>query len=169
MPDPLTSESQAAAPSPLAAALGKIPSGLFILTAAHDGAATGMLASWVMQAGFEPPMVTVAVNKKRYLCDWLAAESTRFALHVVPQGDTTLLKHFGRGFEPDADAFAGLDVAGEFGSAPLLPQADARLHCEVRGSLDAGDHRLFLAEVVAGDASSDGAPAVHLRKNGLNY
>ena len=43
--------------------LGRVPSGIFILTVGTGDRATGMLASWVMQAGFEPPMVTVAVKQ----------------------------------------------------------------------------------------------------------
>ena len=37
---------------PLAAALGKVPSGLFILTVGRGQAETGMLASWVQQCSF---------------------------------------------------------------------------------------------------------------------
>ena len=43
--------------------LGRTPSGVFILTASSgDGQETGMLASWVQQASFDPPAITVAVN-----------------------------------------------------------------------------------------------------------
>ena len=59
--------------SNLAAVLGRIPSGIFIVTLRHNGQETGMLSSWVMQAGFEPPMVTVAVNRSRYIGEWLDA------------------------------------------------------------------------------------------------
>ena len=38
----------------IAPVLGRIPSGIFILTIRHADQETGMLASWVMQAGFEP-------------------------------------------------------------------------------------------------------------------
>lgn len=155
------------APSDLAAALGKIPSGLFILTAASGDNATGMLASWVMQAGFDPPMVTVGVNKKRYVLDWLVDDAP-FALHAVPEGDSTWLRHFGRGFEPGADAFSGIATEGDYHGAPLIAGAAARLQCNVRGSVDAGDHQVIVAQV-AGGSASDAAPAVHLRKNGLNY
>ena len=55
----------------LAAALGRIPSGLFVLTATSGGAETGMLASWVQQCSFDPPQVTVAVNKERDVLDAL--------------------------------------------------------------------------------------------------
>ena len=91
--------------TPLGQALGRVPSGLFILTVSHEGRSTGMLASWVQQAGFEPPMVTVAVASRRYAGDWIAA-SGRFTLNQIPAGNKPLLRHFGRGFEPDAPAFA---------------------------------------------------------------
>jgi hypothetical protein len=36
-------------------ALGRIPSGVFIATAEEGSEKVGMLASWVQQAGFDPP------------------------------------------------------------------------------------------------------------------
>jgi hypothetical protein len=57
----------------VSAALGRVPSGIFILTTGYEGRATGMLASWVQQAGFEPPMVTVAVRRDRFVAEWIAA------------------------------------------------------------------------------------------------
>ena len=53
--------------------LGRIPSGILILTVRHEDRETGMLASWVKQAGFTPPSVTVAVKQGRYVADWLTA------------------------------------------------------------------------------------------------
>src|SRR5215472_10277176 len=102
MPDPTRTEH-----SPLALALGRVPSGLFILTVRREGRATGMLASWVQQAGFEPPMLTVAVQRDRYVGDWIAV-SGRFVLNQVRAGQKTLLRHFARSIPPEADAFEGL-------------------------------------------------------------
>ena len=56
-----------------------------------------MLASWVMQAGFEPPMVSVAIKLGRYVCDWLT-EGQPFVLNLVGEGQKELLKHFCQGF-----------------------------------------------------------------------
>ena len=51
----------------IAPVLGRVASGIYILTIRNQDQETGMLASWVLQAGFEPPMVTVAVKKGRYV------------------------------------------------------------------------------------------------------
>jgi flavin reductase (DIM6/NTAB) family NADH-FMN oxidoreductase RutF len=149
--------------------LGRIPSGIFILTIGTGARATGMLASWVMQAGFEPPMVSVAVKLGRYVCDWLS-EGQPFVLNVVADGQKEFLKHFGKGFEPGAPAFEGLQITHCARGVPILSQALGHLECEPAGHVDSGDHRIFLAKVVRGKLlSADASPMVHIRKSGANY
>ena len=88
--------------SPLLQALGRVPSGLYILTVRHGLRTTGMLASWVQQAGFDPPMITVAVGSGRYVGDWIAS-SASFTLNQVPSGNKPLLRHFA-GPSPEGEA-----------------------------------------------------------------
>jgi flavin reductase (DIM6/NTAB) family NADH-FMN oxidoreductase RutF len=154
--------------SQLAAVLGRLPSGLFILTITHDGEETGMLTSWVMQAGFEPPMVSVALKRDRHVAAWLAAGTT-FALNVLADRHRSLVSHFGRGFERGQSAFDGLNLIRTPGGLPALAEALGYLECRPTTHVDSGDHRIFLAEIVAGHMAADGEPFVHIRKNGLRY
>jgi flavin reductase (DIM6/NTAB) family NADH-FMN oxidoreductase RutF len=80
---------------PLAAALGRIPSGLFILTARHGGHETGMLASWVQQCSFDPPQLTAALRKGRDVLAWLT-EGAEFTVNVIPEGGKALVAHLGK-------------------------------------------------------------------------
>jgi len=148
--------------------LGRVPSGIFILTAAHEGRSTGMLASWVMQAGFEPPAVTVAVKLGRYVCDWLTAGAP-FVLNLVREHDKALLKHFARGFEPDEPAFEGLEIETTAVAAPAIASAIGHLECEPLAHVDSGDHRVFVARVIGGGLLDDAPPMVHVRKTGKHY
>jgi flavin reductase (DIM6/NTAB) family NADH-FMN oxidoreductase RutF len=149
--------------------LGRIPSGIFILTVGTGARATGMLASWVMQAGFEPPTVTVAVKLGRYVCDWLT-EGQPFVLNLVSEGQTNLLKHFGKGFDPGTPAFQGLAVSHCARGVPILNDALGHLECEPASHVDSGDHRVFLAKIARGRLiNADGKPMVHIRKSGANY
>ena len=93
----------------LAAALGRIPSGLFILTLRRDEIETGMLASWVQQCSFAPPCVSVAIQKGREIGTLLTPQSL-FCLNILEEGQTDLIAHFGRGFTLKEDAFVGLHV-----------------------------------------------------------
>lgn len=155
--------------SPLGLALGRVPSGLFILTARRGDQATGMLASWVQQAGFDPPMVTLAVHRDRYIGGWIA-ETGRFTLNQIRAGHKPLLKHFARGFPPEANAFDGLAVHREAPGGPVLADALAYLEGEVASEMAGSDHRIFLARVIGGallDATAE--PMLHVRHYGFHY
>jgi flavin reductase (DIM6/NTAB) family NADH-FMN oxidoreductase RutF len=156
----------------IAPVLGRTPSGVFILTARHpDGKETGTLVSWVQQASFTPPMVTVAINKKRYLHEWLAV-APAVALHLVGETQKQFLKQFGAGFGPDEPAFEGISIRrGETG-VPILTDALGYLEGIVRSHLETGDHILYAVEIVSageGPSFAEEKPMVHIRKSGMNY
>ncbi len=148
--------------------LGRVPSGIFILTMRHGGQETGMLSSWVMQAGFDPPMVSVAVRHGRFVAQWLDAGHP-FVLNLVAQGGTALLKHFGRGFEPGEPAFNGLALEHTAQGLPVLRDCLGYLECLPQRSIDSGDHRIYLAAVTGGRLMGDQSPMVHIRRNGMRY
>lgn len=152
----------------LAAALGRIPSGIFILTVGRDKAATGMLTSWVMQCSFQPPRVSVAVRRDRPVVEQLTPGSA-FTLNILETSQTDMIAHFGKGFAPNEDAFAGLDVKRGPDHGPVLSEALGYLECRVVDRFPAGDHDLYVGEVVAGTLLDEGQPMVHVRKNGFHY
>jgi len=150
------------------AALGRVPSGLFVLTAAAGGAETGMLASWVQQCSFTPPRVSVAVAKERWVLPHLT-DGAPFAVNVLAEGEKKLVAHFGKGFAADAPAFTGLDVTLTADGAPVLTAAHAHLACRVAARFDAGDHVLVIGDVVGGAVHHDARPATHVRRTGAHY
>ena len=156
----------------IASVLGRTPSGIFVLTArAADGRETGMLASWVQQASFEPPMVTVAVNRKRFLHDWLSG-SPEIVLNLVGEGQKQFLKQFGTGFGPDEPAFDGCALTRSSSGLPVLAEALGHLEGRVTAKMETGDHVIYAVEITSAGVGPDfakSAPWVHVRKNGLNY
>jgi len=151
----------------IGAAIGRIPSGCSILTVEHEGRSTGVLVSWVQQAAFEPPSVTVCLKQGRSAGE-LVDRSKRFLLNVIGHDPNAMFKHFGKGFSLDEDAFAGLAVRRtDFG--PLLESCIAHLGCEVRDTVAVGDHHLYVAEVRAANVTAGATPYTHLRKSGLTY
>ncbi|MCE9531753.1 MAG: flavin reductase family protein [Planctomycetes bacterium] len=152
----------------LAAALGRIPSGLFILTFRHGRDETAMLASWVQQCSFEPPQIVIAMNAKRFVLDWLV-DGAPITVNILGEGQKEIMSHFGKGFEPGQAAFDGIDVERHGKSAVFLPAAHAVLDCRVSSRAPAGDHILIVAQVVAGRVQNEGRPGVHVRRSGLHY
>jgi len=127
-----------------------------------------MLASWVMQAGFEPPMVSVAVKLGRYIEEWLTAGEP-FVLNLLAEKQFDFLKHFGSGFDIEEPAFEGLAISHCPRGVPILSDGLGYLECEPTGHVDSGDHRIFLANVVRGNLHSDTPPMTHIRKTGKQY
>ena len=157
-------------PDPLGLALGRLPSGLHVLTVRVDGQTTGMLASWVQQAGFKPPMLTMALRKDGHVREWVE-RAGGFTLNQIAAGQKTLVRHFARGFAPGAAAFEGISLRADLhANGPVLADAFAYLDARIRSAIDAADHRVFLAEVVAGSLlMTDGEPMIHVRHNGFHY
>lgn len=151
----------------IARPLGEIPSGCFILTAGDGERSTGLLASWVQQAGFEPPMVSVALKRGRPI-EQIIEASRHFVLNAVPEDRAALFRHFGRGFALEEPAFDGIAVH-DSPAGPVLEDCSGHLECRVQSVTDAGDHRLYIAEVIGGDPRDGRRPYVHVRSNGFKY
>lgn len=149
-------------------ALGRLPSGVYIVTIGQGDDATGMLVSWVQQAGFDPPMLSLAVKKGRPLSDRLEGGEP-FVVNVIAEGQAKFLKHFGKGFEPGEPAFEGVELAVTSLGVPALAEALAALECRVAAAAEASDHRVLVAQITGGQLRSADAPMVHIRKRGDHY
>jgi flavin reductase (DIM6/NTAB) family NADH-FMN oxidoreductase RutF len=152
----------------LAAALGRVPSGLFILTVRRDGTETGVLVSWVQQCSFRPPHVSMALQRGRDVLGWLTPDSP-FTLNILDASQTDMIAHFGKGFALGEQAFTDLDVEHPGDGAAVLSEALAYLECRVASRCPAGDHELILGRVTAGRVLNEGQPMVHVRKSGFHY
>jgi flavin reductase (DIM6/NTAB) family NADH-FMN oxidoreductase RutF len=106
------------------------------------------------QASFQPPQVTVAVNKSRYLNEWMSIGAP-LTLNQVAKGDTTLFRHFGKGFEPDADAFNGISTQAGRNGLPVLSAAMTSLEGTVTGRMEAGDHVIYLVTLTYAHSHRD--------------
>jgi 3-hydroxy-9,10-secoandrosta-1,3,5(10)-triene-9,17-dione monooxygenase reductase component len=149
--------------------LGRIPSGVFILTAMDHDKPAAMLASWVQQAGFEPPTITVALATGRPIAD-IIRTTRKFALSIVPQEDTALMRHYARAAPADADPFANVRTEKAPSGMAILADALGYLDCRLLDVCDfGGDHELFIGEVRAANILREGRAFTHQRGNGLHY
>jgi flavin reductase (DIM6/NTAB) family NADH-FMN oxidoreductase RutF len=155
----------------LSEALGRIPSGLFVVTVREpDGdRETAFLASWVMQAGFDPPSITVGVGSDRAARPWMDAPGGRFAVSVIADAEKGQVGPFARGVEPGANALDACGIERTPSGLGVVPGCLAWVECGVRGSVASGDHVVVLGEITAARGGRTDAPAVHVRADGLRY
>ena len=146
--------------SPLAQALGRIPTGLYIVSTRHGGT----LGSFLMQVGFAPPTVCVAVGTGRGALEAIRG-SGRFGVSILDAESRGLMAPF---FKSEAP-FDEVEHQDAPGGSPVLTGALAWFECEVTGEHDAGDHVVVFGTAVSGAQHRAGDSATHLRKNGLGY
>ena len=151
----------------LKGALGRIPSGLYAVGVAHEGHRLGMLCSFIEQAGFEPPMISIALGTDRPMRRVLE-KGALFSVNILGAEDKKILAVFASGREEDPFALFKLVENGH--GLPQLADALAWLACRPRGSVAAGDHVVYVAEVLEGCLHREAAePMIRVRKNGFAY
>lgn len=149
-------------------AVGRILGSLSVVTAKQGEVSSAMLASWISQASFSPPGLTIAVAKDRAL-EALMHTGNGFVVNILAEG-RQIRKQFMKNFAPGEDRFAGLETQEAANGSPILTGALAYLECTVKDRMEVGDHWLVYAKVDDGKVlNQDGVTAVHHRKSGNHY
>jgi flavin reductase (DIM6/NTAB) family NADH-FMN oxidoreductase RutF len=127
-----------------------------------------MLASWVQQCSFHPPLFTAAIKRGREIGD-LLMPGVHITLNILEEGQSDMIAHFGKGFSLKDGAFSLLDVTRRPDAGPILNESLAYLDAEIIDRVGAGDHDLIVANITSGRVLDDGQPMIHVRKNGFHY
>lgn len=148
-------------------AIGRLASGVYIVTVqGEDKQMDGMLATWITQAGFEPPSLVVSVNKKRDILKFLEIGKT-FTINVLSKNNMDIFKAFAK---PHNDGkFDGLALKEGVTSGPAFANAVSYMSLRVQSLTEAGDHVLVVGEVTDGELLNADEPMTHLRKDGFQY
>ncbi len=160
MPDPDLSS--------LARALGRVPTGLYVVTTRDEGVPLGFVGSLVMQVGFEPPTLSVAIGRDRaHLAAIRRAE--RFAVCVLDGPSSGLMGPFFKRYPEGESAFDHVATTDSPTGLPILIDALAWFDCATSGEHDVGDHIVVFGTVEHAELLRAGDPSIHLRQNGLDY
>ncbi len=153
-----------------AKAVGRLVGSMCIVTTKKAEVSGAMLASWVAQATFNPPGLTVAVAKERAI-ESLLFKGNNFVLNVLPEGQhIPLMKHFLKPFAPGEDRFKGVATEEASNGSIILSDALAYVECQVANRMECGDHWLVYAVAEQGKVLDfESVTAIHHRKSGTHY
>ncbi|GAQ79906.1 Flavin reductase-like FMN-binding protein [Klebsormidium nitens] len=151
-------------------AVGRVVGSLCVLVSRDGDAESAMLASWVSQASFNPPGLTVAVAKDRAV-EGLVLEGGRFTLNVLGQDNAgKVSKQLLKPFKPGEARLQGLETQETESGGVVLNDAIAYLDCMVKSRMETGDHYVLYAIAENGKLQNDRVlTAVHYRKTGARY
>lgn len=131
--------------------------GVAVITAA-GARPVGFTATSLNSVAAEPPLISFGVGTGS--SSWpVMAEAEHIGVHILGEDQQELAATFARS---GADRF-GPSTGWRSGpeGVPLLDGVVAWLVCQVVARIPAGDHRIVVARVVAGDPSGGGRPLVY--------
>ncbi len=147
--------------------LRKIPHGLFICAVRENDEINGFTASWVTQGSFTPPLVVMAVRSEGS-SHGIIKRTEKFSLNVLREDQKELAAVF---FKPQKGLGGRFESTNyRFGNIgmPILEDSIGGLECELVGSVEKGDHSVFVAEVKFAHLNKDGE-ALNLSSTGWSY
>jgi len=150
--------------------LWTFPSGLYVIGSRADAKRNLMTANWVTQVSFDPKLVGVSVEKTAFTHE-LITEGRVFTINTIDREDRALVRKFTKPVEVSGNTMNEFPFHdGPATGAPLLDQAVAFVECEVRTPVDAGDHTLFIGEVMnAGFQKPEETDVLRMEDTRMNY
>lgn len=146
--------------SPHDAPLRLLHQPVVIVGAVRDGRDGGLAAAWATRVSVDPALVMISVAPERHT-HGLLVEGGLFTVSVLHEDQVETARRFGLHSRRELDKWAETPFVLMDG-VPAVADASARLLCRVTARFPAGDHDLFLGEVVE-SVVDRGAPALPMR------
>jgi flavin reductase (DIM6/NTAB) family NADH-FMN oxidoreductase RutF len=130
-----------------------------------------MTLNWATQVSFDPKWIAISVENTAFTHE-LITESQAFVLNVIDREDRAIVRKFTKPVDVDDGAKTLNEFPFHDGmtGAPILDQAVAYIECEVRQSVPAGNHTVFLSEVVDTKFQKDEeAEVLRMEDTRMNY
>lgn len=121
-------------------------SGVTIITTRDGDEVGGMTVSAFSSVSLEPPLILACADKGSNT-NPLIAKSGVFAANILGAGQDDLSNRFAKTGN-EAVRFDGLDCKSGESGAPWIPGALAVLDCRVHSAHDAGDHIIYVGQVL---------------------
>jgi 3-hydroxy-9,10-secoandrosta-1,3,5(10)-triene-9,17-dione monooxygenase reductase component len=133
-------------PNGFRAAMGMLPTGVTVVTAAGPEGPAGATANAVSSLSIEPMLMLACLDRgSRTL---LAAQAAnRFGISVLHAGQEEIARTFATK-APVPDKWAGV-AWSERGGVPAIDDALVFVACELRDVIAGGDHVIVTGEVIA--------------------
>lgn len=144
-------------------ALGNYPTGVTVVTALNDeNQPIGLTVNSFASVSIDPLLILWSLDKKSQLHDhFLAAK--KFAVNILASDQAHLCTLFS---SKVPDRFAQAQWTTSTQGLPILHNTLSVLQCETFKQVDAGDHTIFIGQVVAIDNHDKEPLLYHRRKIG---
>jgi flavin reductase len=141
-------------------AVGAFATGINVITTRSEENGYGLTANAFSSVSLDPPLVLICVGSTSQGCE-VIEEIGAFAVNVLSAQQEPLSRYFASKDRPRGrDAFRDVPHGEAITGCPLLDGAVAQLDCRLHAAHEAGDHKIFIGEVVAINVDAEAQPLV---------
>ncbi|MGC1685732.1 MAG: flavin reductase family protein [Candidatus Acidiferrales bacterium] len=139
-------------------ALGHFATGVTVITVRReDETVHGMTANSFTSVSLDPLEILVCVDRRALTYRYIR-ERKNFAVNILSEDQAALARFFARPEQDPATAQSlGIEFQATERGTPVLPGSLVQLDCKLADAVEAGDHTIFIGEVVDMSAQ-DGRP-----------
>jgi flavin reductase (DIM6/NTAB) family NADH-FMN oxidoreductase RutF len=137
----------------------RFPAPVAVVTTTVDEERYGLTVGSLVSLSLEPPLVGISIGRESSSHEPIR-RAGRFAASLLSGEQEELAQHFARSGIPPIALWSGVDVReGDIG--PLVEGALAWLECRTWAEYPAGDHTIFVGEVLRGELGAVGSGLVY--------
>jgi len=129
----------------LRTAMRRFPAPICVVTVDFEDDRIGLTVGSLVSLSLEPPLVGIAIGNQQ-AAHALIRGAGAFEASLLSADQEPIARHFAHGVPPLA-MWSGIELAPG-GFAPRIAGAAAWLDCRLWAEYDAGDHTLFVGEIV---------------------
>ena len=138
--------------------------GVTIVTTDDDGTLGGMTASSFTSVSINPHLILIAVKETAYTHD-LIKNSGVFAANILNTQQVEWAKRFAGMYPEIEDRFFDIEYSTAETGSPILPDVMGWVDCKVYGSHQAGDHTIFVGQVLDAKGIGEGDPLLYYNRS----
>jgi len=127
---------------------------------ALDESLHGLTVSSFTPVSIEPPLILICIDHGFTFLQHFRA-CTHFGVNILSESQRDIAVTFA---EKEDNRFEGVDAYLTQGGVPFLRGSLAAFECRVEAIVEAGDHAIFLAEVVHAE-SNGGSPLLYFERD----
>jgi flavin reductase (DIM6/NTAB) family NADH-FMN oxidoreductase RutF len=143
--------------------LGAFATGVTVITTRGPDEPYGMTANAFSSLSLDPPLVLICVIKGTQGAEAIERNGM-FAVNILAEDQEAISRYFASRSRPRGpEAFAEISHSSSATGAPILDDVTAYLDCRLRASHDAGDHVIFIGEVMAIGGQHEARPLLFHR------
>lgn len=144
----------------LRSAMRRFPAGISVVTVETEGVELGLTVGSLVSLSLEPPLVGISIGLDSSLHTPLR-DAGRFLVNLLAGDQAEIARHFARSVPPIA-LWTGIARRASDLREPVIDGALGWLECRVAGEHPAGDHTIFVGEVLSIELGRPGSGLVYV-------